>query len=113
MGTLVENTSDTKGGSEDEEMPSIFTHHNQIREVNIAKRKYMQIESKTSDKQKNKPNLISSLNYYTREFHMYLLEPKERGVKSSNDYKVTQVFLNLDQIQYVDTVDYHKQCNEA
>jgi len=103
--TLKEDTRNAPNKVED---ATTFTHHNKIKESIITKRRDWLETSRISDKREGKPKLVSSLDYSTRQLNMSVMEPKKLGVESVEDYKVTHMVLDLDQLQYANKVNFNK-----
>ena len=64
-------------------------------------------------KVKDKLVVLVAMNLKENVFNLEVLEPKVKLASSSQDYKVSQVKLKLNQVSVVDKINLHKQTREV
>jgi len=103
----IKNASLTEIWGTKVEIPSIFTQFNKMWHASMAEKKEMYATTKSNDKVKEQTKMISPLDYKSSNFNIVVLEPKGSSVKTPNDYRVIDITIKLDQLQYADKVDFH------
>lgn len=56
--------------------------------------------------------MLSTLSHEENVFNVAVLEPRIRLTSSSQDYKVSQMKINLDKVSVVDKISLYKQIGE-
>lgn len=56
--------------------------------------------------------MLTAIDYEKGTTQMAFLEPKVFKVKNVDEYTCTQVTINIDNINPVDMIDFHRQTNE-
>ena len=86
----------------------LFSHLIDIKKQNIEEKElYPQLNWT-----KEQPRLLSIVDFRDGTFNMAILHPKSKQVKSSKDFKATQLNFNMNEMHVLDKVDLHRKMGE-
>jgi len=82
----------------------------EIKKKGVKSKKY--IYPRICDQGSSQTKLLSSMDYEKGKINIYILELNDQNIKSSENYKVTNISVDSKVVNYVDKMDLHRKIRE-